>query len=678
MTNKQIYKVPKGIRYFSELENIGFNLPEFPNIVDKKIPGCGFTTWVLTNSQYIILASPRRMLLENKKEQHPDVFLTEVLDDEEIDYDKNLNSTITNSGITAPQPSAATNTYYNPEQLKNDLKSYIGSCILKKKPAKILVTFDSYRKVRLALEDIGVFDSFYTIVDEFQAMLCDASFKSTTEMQFYEELKTVNRLCFASATPILESYLEILDYFKDLPYLELDWASEDPGRVIIPKLDPRTIRSVNTAVKPIIEQYRSGKFEHRLHPDPITGKNIDVKSKELVIYLNSVANIIGIIKSCDLKPSEVNILCANNSFNLGRINRKLNRGRDKNDLFTIGKIPVKGKPRKMFTFCTRTVFLGADFYSDNARTIIVSDANIKTMAVDVSLDIPQIMGRQRMEENPWRGEAIVFYRRKMKFGGTSREEYMDRLKTKIATTNNLLSAFNEAKDCRKGDIAEVYEKVARLENYRDNYVAVNIDRSGNKIPVMNTLVILAEQRAFEIQQRDYSDRCVLFNDYPGGANVCPTQSDKVQKFLNDFFALKSTAKKLEYLCSNASSLNRKELNQVFREIPNDNYRNFYVGLGAERCKELGYNSTLLQRDYEIKLFDIEKVRTEIYNSFTVGEKISYSDIKSVLSGIYEKLGYKKTAKATDLSEWFEIKDGIKIKNPDGKWVHGLEILGIRV
>lgn len=678
MINKQIYKVPKGIRYFSELENIGFSLPEFPNILDKKIPGCGFTTWVLTNSQNIILASPRRMLLENKKEQHPDVFLTEVLDDEEIDYDKNLNSTVANSGATAPQSVSTNSTYYNPDQLKKDLKSYVGSCMMKKKPAKILVTFDSYRKVRLALEDIGVFETFYTIVDEFQAMLCDASFKSTTEMQFYEELKTIRRLCFASATPILESYLEILDYFKDLPYLELDWASEDPGRVVVPKIDPRTIRSVNTAVKPIIEQYRAGKFEHRLHPDPITGKNIDVKSKELVIYLNSVANIIGIIKSCDLKPSEVNILCANNSFNLGRINRKLNRGREKNDLFSIGKIPVKGKPRKMFTFCTRTVFLGADFYSDNARTIIVSDANIKTMAVDVTLDIPQIMGRQRMEENPWRGEAIVFYKKKMRFGGTTREEYLDRLNTKIATTNNLLSAFNEAKDCRKGDIAEVYEKVARLENYRDNYVAVNIDKSGNKVPVMNTLVILAEQRAFEIQQMDYSDRCVIFSSFSGVGTVCPTQSDKVQKFLGDFYALKSTAKKLEYLCNNASSLSKKELNQVFREIPNDNYRNFYVGLGPDRCRELGYNSTLLQRDYEIKLFDVEKIRTEIYSSFNVGEKISYSDIKSVLSGIYERLGYKKTPKATDLSEWFEIKDGIKIKNSDGKWVHGLEILGIKV
>ena len=37
--------VPKGIRYVSEWEN--FTIPDFPHIMDKQIPGCGFTEWCL-------------------------------------------------------------------------------------------------------------------------------------------------------------------------------------------------------------------------------------------------------------------------------------------------------------------------------------------------------------------------------------------------------------------------------------------------------------------------------------------------------------------------------------------------------------------------------------------------------------------------------------------------------
>ena len=44
------------------------------------------------------------------------------------------------------------------------------------------------------------------------------------------------------------------------------------------------------------------------------------------------------------------------------------------------------------------------------RTVVLSDANIETLAVDISLDLPQILGRQRLVENPWKDEATVYFR----------------------------------------------------------------------------------------------------------------------------------------------------------------------------------------------------------------------------------------------------------------------------
>jgi archaellum component FlaC len=131
-------------------------------------------------------------------------------------------------------------------------------------------------------------------------------------------------------------------------------------------------------------------------------------------------------------------------------------------------IPLKGQPRKMFTFCTRTVYLGADFYSDNARTFILSDANIDSLAVDISLDLPQILGRQRLNENPWRNRGEFYY--KINGKEIPREEFDDKVRKKDETTAKKLENFQQVphKDVQISD----FEKVIKLENYKDDYVVL--------------------------------------------------------------------------------------------------------------------------------------------------------------------------------------------------------------
>ena len=67
--NKQEIKVPLGIQYISEWED--YKLPKGQNcIVDKGVTGCGYTEFCLTNKENVILCSPRKLLLENKRDQH--------------------------------------------------------------------------------------------------------------------------------------------------------------------------------------------------------------------------------------------------------------------------------------------------------------------------------------------------------------------------------------------------------------------------------------------------------------------------------------------------------------------------------------------------------------------------------------------------------------------------------
>ena len=97
---KRTINVPKGIRFLSEWKD--FKLEDYPYILDKKIPGCGFTEWCITNNQPTILCSPRRILLQNKLEQHPnDVYYFKNNFEEILEIEKELTKDVdTNKIVT--------------------------------------------------------------------------------------------------------------------------------------------------------------------------------------------------------------------------------------------------------------------------------------------------------------------------------------------------------------------------------------------------------------------------------------------------------------------------------------------------------------------------------------------------------------------------------------------------
>ena len=169
----------------------------------------------------------------------------------------------------------------------------------------------------------------------------------------------------------------------------------------------------------------------------------------------------------------------------------------------------------MFTFCTRTVYLGADFYSDNARSFIISDANIDTLAVDITLDLPQILGRQRLGRIHGKMKQSYSSSPLQQVINRRKEIFDEKLAKKEKTSENLLSVFQKGNNEEKGDLSVAYQKLAKTFNYKDDFVAVNEKKIGDtKIltPVFNNLVKVSEMRAYEIQQVDYSDRFTVFNE----------------------------------------------------------------------------------------------------------------------------------------------------------------------
>ena len=653
--------VPAGVRYISEWS--GFELNPEPHILDKKIPGCGFTEYCIRNDQNVILCSPRIILLENKEEQHEnEVLYVKCNSESSLDVDKDITKSIPPKTLidTRTEEEKVRDAEENYKRLYHMVEEYYyNSCVSFRRACKLLVTYDSYQILQSILEKLGLLDKFYTVVDEFQSIFTDSRFKSDTEMEFVAALKRIPKnLCFVSATPMIDEYLDMLDEFKDLPYYELDWETEDPLRVSKPELKVRTLKSVVSAGCEIIEKYKTGNYDKAVLSDGTV-----VISKEAVIYVNSVNNLVSIVKKSGLREDEVNILCARTPENIKKIKKSLK--------MEIGKVPLKGQPHKMITLCTRTVYLGSDFYSTNAMSYILSDANITTLAVDITLDLPQILGRQRLHENPWKNRATLLYKTLNSSKVKDKDIFEKELERKINTTNNLLSAYQTSASSEvKHSLAGAYQDRARAESYKKDYVAVNTHDGTDLKPVFNKLVMVSEKRAYDIQQLDYADRFTVFNQV--SKLISSGTRKNILEFLGDFEALDNFTDKMRLICE--ADLSDEERSFILTQVP-VSYMNYYLKLGPSRLYALGYNITYVKREYSDAInFDSDVLKKNIVSNFEVGKVYTFSMAKDIIKNIYSSLGYNKTPRANDLENYFEVKEK-KITNKEtGKRDHCYEIL----
>ena len=673
--NRIIIQVPKNIRFLSDWND--FNFKNFPLkcIINKQLPGCGFTEWCIRNKENIILASPRRHLLRNKADQHEgEVFLvvnemeSDLQVDEDLTKDRDPDGKKyvleTKKEVEDREKDLKEKNIKAFEKIKKELTDYCFMCSQEGKVMKILVTYDSYRIVKDVLTELRVFGKFKTIIDEFQSILHDSRFKSDTELQFMQALQGSETAYFVSATPMMEEYLDMLDEFKDLPYYELDWKTLDSGRVTIPQLDVKVMRTVTEEGCKIIKEFLDGNYESKFVVRD--GKPVEVVSNKIILFVNSLSSILTIIKRLNLEPERINIICADTDENKKRIKKKLGKK------YNIGKVPLKTDPEPDITFCTRTVYLGADFYSKCARSYVFSDANIDSLAVDISEDLPQILGRQRLDENPWKNHAYFFYKATVDYRKFTGEDFENKIKEKMKVTNDLLGIYDDSNSSfsAKQHLADVYKDNARAFHYKKNYVAVNrvVDNISLQVslqPLLNKLVLVNEMRAFKIQQIDYKDRFTVFaaiNDHITTGNVL---SKDMECILGDYEKLTTIVDKLRYICNNIPEGEVYDLflNQLSES---DVIKSYLTIIGRDKIKAMSYNISNMNNLLKKVTFSPLVLENAIYQEFKEGDKIPLSEIKIKLGNIYSDIGYVKNPVGSDILEFFKIQESSVYEIIDGR------------
>ena len=611
---KEVIKIPANIKYLTEREKFieEFEKPfELPNgILNKEIPGCGATTVALTDEHKTIICSPRNELLKNKHEQYPDTLL--VI-----------------GGVDTIE-----------------IEAYLQTAEL----PKILVSYDSVYKL---IGCIKYKSDWRVVVDEFQCLLADSSFKSEIELHFLDNSRSFPYVTFLSATPILDKYLEQIDHFKDMNYYQLDWEEKDIVRVY----RERTKNPINAALE-IVRYYQNGNYPSVY----VNGERI--YSKECVIFLNSVNNIVNIIKQTELKPKEVNIIVGNSEDNDRQIAR-IGEG------FKRGRIPLKGETHKKFTFCTSTAYAGCDFYSTNAATFVISDCNRPNTAVDIATELVQIAGRQRLACNPFRQFLTFVYN--VNAEEVEQETFNEHLCRKVNVTLDEIRDNNNAGEALRAKRIKDFRRIPDNVKYQDSYTMYD-EQKGEF--VFNRLAYVNEQYCFDVQKFNYQNGVIvkkLLQD--SSFDVSENQTYAVyQEQLKHLIKKEPFVDRMQAYCEYRAkqglivNLAMSTLESKYPEL-----RYYYEALGADRIKALNYKEKKLLNEIHI-MKTKNKIRHELHGIIHIGDRILTTDIQQTLHDVYDRLGIDKSPKATDLNEFFEIHP-VKIPTANGR-KNGFEIRGI--
>ncbi len=620
--NKGTIEVTPGVDYVNDWKDKKGNyvldkiISSGKVIINKVVTGCGFTTYSLSNALDTILISPRLKLILNKIEQFNK--------NEPFCYYFNREK-----GYDGKQKTI--------DELENEFTLYQHECKQNNRPMKILVTYDSFCALASMLEGFGINISkkFNITVDESHCLIKDIKLKEYSNKSvlstFIDRLFRYNNVLFISATPII-GYMQEIEEFKNnyVCYYELGWSN-------IEQVIQRTY-TCNSALNAFDQIYANYTKNQGVFDAIYLPEGNALYSYEGVVFLNSVKDICHILgkyiaKKQLINPCDVTIICADNKENLKelhKVHKKLSITRT---------IPKMGDSHTIWTFVTRTAFEGVDFYSPSASTYVIANYNVSSLSLDIASDIPQIIGRQRRKDNPFRNTIHLFYKdnKRVFYDG----EFDASQAKKMQESQNQIAIWDSAPpECKESALNNIDTYIKHNPN--ELYITTT---SGK--PMINYLLVVSERYCYDVIKNHHQWFIMSSNAY-GRAYSMPVQElkDRLSKSQSladalrvayDYFVCADKTLAIEYFIM----LRNKGYNEI-------GY--YYSNLSPDRIKACSFNSTKL--DTEIANNNAyHNISMHIPLYFEPGKVYTRKYIKEKLQEIYENLGIKKSAKATDLNEY---------------------------
>ena len=606
----------KGKKYIDEVME---DLPD--NVMFNKVnTGCGMTTLVLENDVKYVIAVPFISIIENK-----------------LEHCKEYNIDICD--------------VYSEGKEALEILNFSGN--------KIITTYDSLGWVTDALVKKGELKDWKLFIDESHKLIDSGLFRARAINTVLKSFPKYKSFVFGTATPIDDKYQ--LDLLKTIPKAQMDWGKSKEIKIQYCYYKSK----INDITATIALTYLCGRNSANAH-----------------FFINSVKSICVIVQKLinngSIAPDKVNIICAKSKRNESMISNKLGSS------YKISSINSKAKK---INFYTSTAFEGCDISDVNGQTYIIVDGSKDYTKIDISSTLSQIAGRIRDTIYP---NAIeLHYTGNIFFSGITEKEFSDTVKENLKNAQLDIDEFNLLRQDSS------YRKLI-LKHNNNSYIIVE-----NKQLVLNRTAWHNKMHNFSTLHKTYN---IKFNqgiiDGPISNNsidyiytkICPITpigfvNTKVTRSKPSFEKLVlEYENSLEILDSKVNSSKEDifkahiSVYNVAGEEPNDlGVKPFYDGLEPiirESYKKLGHNKikTLRYRKSEVKkeLFiasnkhDNEVKIVKLLN-LKEGDWDSRKNFKEKLKKIYLDLDIESTAKATDLYQWYSIREdnrnikGVKTK-----------------
>ena len=432
--------------------NDGFlHMEDLPHncIFNKVVTGCGGTTVVLQNTEDYVIAVPTTELIINK------------------------------TGITVAGVSKEPYNGIYPfglfgrfDDALPRLKEYLNRLGTK----KIMCTYD---KVPRLMEYIKP-SNYRLLIDEYHCLLKAYSYRQKAINGVLDNFRQFKSFCFMSATPILPSFKP--NCLADVKEIQAKWDKKYVDKLTV---ELQQTNKPYALVANIINAYKRDGF--------ITSEE-GIRSYEAFFFINSVTDIVAILKHCHLSNDEVRIICANNDENEGKLSG-----------YTISN---SRSPNKMFNFITSKSFEGADYHSKTGLCFVVSTQSNPHTQASIDTDIPQIAGRIRTKDNPFRNFMVhIFNTSYKKLNLDMTYEQME------AKTNEALDTARETIKLFNSDkIQKVKENLRDKLKHDLNKLYMSYDSINDKF-ILNDMLPKLELYNYLVNQRIYKDGISVSKGY---------------------------------------------------------------------------------------------------------------------------------------------------------------------
>lgn len=300
-----------------------------------------------------------------------------------------------------------------------DILNYINSKI---KYKKIIGTYDSLNRL---MNIIPEYFNYFLLIDEYHYLFTHYKFRQEAVSFVLNNYYKFKNWCFLTATPLSET--NILEELKDLDTLSLHWEGKAPLEITY---------SPTEFYNKLLEQriYECINSDYNLH-----------------IFFNAFSTIKKIVNL--FFKLDYRVVCSPHQKDKSSLNYQ----------------SINSKVRKI-NFYTSTAFEGVDIFDPVGKTIIVSDSNIITTMMDISISIPQIAGRIR--DSKWVNKIEYIYSsKKHRYLNKDVNAWDDFVNNNVELGKSIMSLYNKANEKEKKGQLSLFSPethFGKYINYKDN------------------------------------------------------------------------------------------------------------------------------------------------------------------------------------------------------------------